>query len=183
MTKNNIKKVLIDADVLSHFIANNKLDLLPIILDEYDCIILDYVYNEIARVNMRKLFLDSEIKKGKIEKICFPTDNVEMIKEFALIKKNNKLIGGGERACMAYARSSKDIIASSNFRDIAKYCKENRIEFIGFLDILLIALSKEILTVIQCNEFMKNAVLYNKARIPEGVKTIIDYQIYKSKQK
>jgi hypothetical protein len=65
----------------------------------------------------------------------FP-DDFETKKEFARIKSCNPLIGDGERACMAVARLNENIVASSNFRDVAPYCTKFNVLFWGTLDIL-----------------------------------------------
>lgn len=57
------------------------------------------------------------------------------------------MLGDGERACMSMARFGQEVIASSNFRDVAPYCDENGIEYIGTLDVLTIAMNKGILPV------------------------------------
>jgi len=116
------KIILLDSDVISHFIANNCLNDLPIILAPHQCMVVDYVYNEIARNPLRKAILDGVIASNAIQYMPFPNDDLAIKVEFAQIKKSNYLIGDGERACMAIARHKKDIVASSNFRDIAPYC-------------------------------------------------------------
>lgn len=173
MTKEE-KRILIDADVISHFIACGELNLLPIILAPHKLIILDNVYAEIARLNMRKLFLDAIIKEKTISVIPFPKENMEIKKEYARIKKENSLIGDGERACMAVARFAKDIIASSNFRDIAPYCNKYNILYLGTLDILTLALKRGIFDEERCNQFIKTAKKMNTARFPNDY--ISDYK-------
>jgi hypothetical protein len=105
----------------------------------------------------------------------FPHSDLDIKKEYAQIKKNNYLIGDGERACMAVAKFNKNIIASSNFRDITTYCKLNNINFIGTLDILSIAFTKNIFNEEQCDKFIKEALTLNKARFPTGITRIRDY--------
>jgi hypothetical protein len=113
------KLILIDADVISHFIACSEILFLPKILDPHKIVILENVYAEVARIYSRKIVLDNLLKTVKnITKQPFPFHNLEIKKEYALIKKNNPLIGDGERACMAVAKYTKDVVASSNFRDI-----------------------------------------------------------------
>lgn len=67
------------------------------------------------------------------------------------------MLGDGERACMSMARFGQEVIASSNFRDVAPYCDENGIEYIGTLDVLTIAMNKGIFTSDECNRFMAEA--------------------------
>ena len=75
------------------------------------------------------------------------------------LKKENPRFGKGERACMAIAKCGKQVIASSNFRDIADYCEANDIEYIGLMDILTIAIRKSIYTVDECNKFIHDITI------------------------
>lgn len=56
------KVILLDCDVISHFIANNALSDLPLILAPHQCVVLDYVYSEVAARPMRFAFLEPLIK-------------------------------------------------------------------------------------------------------------------------
>lgn len=162
------KIILLDCDVISHFIANNALDDLPVILAPHKCYVLDYVYSEVAARPMRLAFLDSLIRSGQLHKMAFPED-IEINKEFAKIKSKNPLIGDGERACMAVALFNKNVVASSNFRDVAPYCNANNILYLGTLDILSIAVTKDIYDENKCDAFIQTALQYNRANFPKGV--------------
>lgn len=171
------KIVLLDADVISHFISCNEILFLHKILNPHAIVILDNVYREVSRIPSRKIILDNLLKSIRAVSIMpFPIGDIEIKKEFALIKRNNPLIGDGERACMAVAKYNQNIIASSNFRDIAPYCKANNIPFLGTLDILTVALQKGIFDSARCNSFITTARVVNNARFPLGVKTINDYK-------
>ena len=170
------KLILIDADVISHFIACGEILYLPVIFNPHQVIILNIVYGEIARIRSRRQVLDQLLGSVKnIKLAAFPEGNIEIKREYALIKKINPLIGDGERACMAVARFRKDVIASSNFRDIVPYCKKNGIPYLGTLDILALALRKGIFDEDRCNQFIKTARLVNHARFPASVVNIADY--------
>ena len=172
------KIILLDADVISYFISCNEILFLHKILSPHPISILDNVYREVARISSRKIILDNLLKSIRVVSImAFPIGDIEIKKEFALIKKINPLIGDGERACMAVAKFNKNIIASSNFRDIAPYCKANNILFLGTLDILAIALQKGIFDPTRCNSFIATARAVNNARFPSIVKTINDYKV------
>jgi hypothetical protein len=162
------KIILLDCDVVSHFIASNALNDLPLILAPHQCVVLDNVYSEVAARPMRLAFLNAIIAAGQIQRMAFP-ENIEINKEFARIKSKNPLIGEGERACMAVARFSEDIVASSNFRDVAPYCNQHSILYLGTLDILSVAATKEIYSEQQCDDFIQTALSYNKACFPPGV--------------
>jgi predicted nucleic acid-binding protein len=170
------KIILLDADVISHFISSNEILFLQKILVPHSIAILDNVYREVARISSRKRILDNLLSSIRAINIMpFPIEDLEVKKEFALIKKNNPLIGDGERACMAVAKYHKNIIASSNYRDIVPYCKANNILYLGTLDILTIALKKGVFDTARCNNFISTARRVNNARFPSGVRTIDDY--------
>lgn len=162
------KIILLDCDVISHFITSNSLNDLPKILAPHQCVVLDNVYSEVAARPMRLAFLNAIITTGQIQKMAFP-ENLEVNKEFARIKSKNPLIGEGERACMAVARYSEDIVASSNFRDVAPYCNKFSILYLGTLDILSVAVTKGIYSEHQCDIFIQTALTNNKANFPKGV--------------
>ena len=166
---NTSKVILVDCDLLSHFISNNCLADLPKILSPHRCTIIDYVYLEISVHPLRKAFVDNLINSGDFDKKPFPNSDIAIKQEFALIKAKNHLIGDGERACMAVAKHNKNIIASSNFKDVAPYCIANEILYLGTLDILLIAVNKGIYDEARCDTFIQVAVTNNKARFPKGV--------------
>lgn len=168
------KIILLDCDVISHFIANSAINDLPYILAPHECVVLDYVYNEIAARPMRLAFFQPLIISGKIKRMNFP-ENIEINKEFARIKSKNPLIGDGERACMAVAKFNKNIVASSNFRDVAPYCTDNNILFLGTLDILSFAVNKGIYDEKKCDDFISTAASNNKARFPKGVTSMKFY--------
>ncbi|MCI1685161.1 MAG: hypothetical protein LKI72_04225 [Prevotella sp.] len=67
---------------------------------------------------------------------------------------------------MAIAKYGKQVIASSNFRDVADYCNANGIEYIGLMDILKIATRKEIYTIEVCNRFIYDIKIINDAKLP-----------------
>lgn len=170
------KVILLDADVISHFIVGNGLLYLSKILSPHRLFILDIVYNEVSRLPSRKKVLDKVVLLQKeIEIIDFP-DTYEIKKEFASIKRDFKLIGDGERACMAVAKYNKNIIASSNFRDIPNYCIDNDIKYIGTLDILTIAVRKGVFSEEYCLTFLDSIKTRNRARLPFGVVAITDYK-------
>ena len=168
------KKVLLDADVISHFIVTGEILYLTKIVYPLEIIILDNVYQETTRLSKRKLQVDNWIQSNKVSVIPFPNNN-DIKKEYFKIKKENPLIGDGERACMAVAKHNRNIIASSNFRDIASYCTANTIDYLGTLDLLVLAVEKGIFDESRCDAFIANAKRINNARFPMGVNRIADY--------
>lgn len=170
------KVILVDSDVISHFIATGHIYDLNEILAPHHLLIVQQVYNEATYHpwdDKRKEEVDEWLSKSKAEKINFPSQSM-IVHEFYRLKHENKRYGEGECACMAMAKYGKETIASSNFRDVAEYCDANGIEYIGVFDILQIALNKSIWDVEKCNQFIHDAVIINQARFP--VDCIEDYK-------
>lgn len=171
--------VLFDADVISHFLVSEKLSFLPAICNPHKMMILEAVYLESIIRGDRKDIIDHFMKVNNIVISLFPSDNIDMNREFALIKRNTPLIGDGERACMSHAKFNSDVIASSNFSNVASYCVRNHIDYLGTLDLLAIALKKGILNPIECDNFITEVKAKNRARFPTGVIKISDYNCTK----
>ena len=145
-------KIVLDADVIIHFSKGSLLSLLPQIFPEYDYIVLDKVYNELASVKSQ---LDNQIQFfGNIKKEVFePT--IEIMREYAQLKKT---FGDGESACMAYCRYTANIIGSSNLKDIKNYCTEHKITYLTTLDFLYYAWYRKLLTEDDCKTFINDVV-------------------------
>ncbi len=161
--KQNEKIILIDADVLSHFITGGQITLLPTIFP-YPIKILDKVYAEISRMPGRKTEVDNLLRFKLMEQIPFPEDNQDIKKEYHYIK-NRLFKGDGEAACLAVVRHSKDILASSNLKDIASYCKMHQITYLTTMDFLCQAVKSGQLTEADCDVFVQR-VLKAGSRLP-----------------
>lgn len=163
-----INEVLIDADVIFHLLVTDSFSKISEILHPYKCIVIDLVYEEVCRKPLCKSLLDTHFKSKNIFLEEFDNNDIEIKKEFALLKRK-PLLGPGEIACMARAKFKGNTIASSNFRDTKHYCQEHKIPLIGTLDILYISLHKNIFSIDQCDEIISNAIQFNKALFPESV--------------
>lgn len=162
-TKKNERLILIDADVLSHFISGGQITLLPHIFP-YPIKILDKVYAEISRMPGRKVEVDNLLNYKLMELIPFPDSDAEIKKEYHYIKK--KLFkGDGESACLAVVRHSKDILASSNLKDTAHYCKLYEITYLTTMDFLCQAVKNGQLLESDCDDFIQR-VLKAGSRLP-----------------
>jgi len=98
------KLILLDTDVISHFIKAGKILLLPQIF-KYQKAILDIVNKELKLRKDFKQFTDNIVNFGLIKEISFQTDK-QILMEYA---KLNKTYGKGESACMAYCKFNKDV--------------------------------------------------------------------------
>ncbi|WP_192348800.1 hypothetical protein [Algoriphagus sp. Y33] len=162
-TRKTERIILIDADVLSHFITGGQILLLPSIYP-YPIKVLDKVYAEISRMPGKKTEVDNLLKFKLIEQIPFPEDQPEIKKEYLHIKKL-MFKGDGESACLAVVRYSENILASSNLKDIASYCKMHHITYLTTMDFLCQAVKKGQLTESDCDDFIQR-VLKAGSRLP-----------------
>lgn len=171
--KSNEPKILLDCDVIIHFIKAGKQLLLPKIFPDR-FVILDKIKAELDKRKSNEIPISNFISWSKIPIIPMPK-NAEIIKEYAILKKR---VGDGEAACMAVAKHTKEYIASSNVSDIDKYCKENGIVYLTTMDILLEAYSLGIMNELECDEFIKE-VKNKNSRLIYNIDNIKAYEKYK----
>jgi predicted nucleic acid-binding protein len=156
------KIIVFDADVIIHFIKGDKLlDLFRIYPNK--SIVLSKVYNELAKRASTKETIDNLISWNLLQKVDLPT-KVEFIKEYAHLTGIRNL-GEGESACLAYCRFSKDLVASSNLRDIKTYCEMHYIAYLTTMDFVFHAYKTEFWSKQICDNFVNN-LIKNGARIP-----------------
>lgn len=112
----------------------------------------------------RKTEVDNLLNFKLIEQIPFPETNPDIRKEYLYIKKQ-LFKGDGESACLAVVRYSKDILASSNLKDTAQYCKMHQITYLTTLDFLCQAVKNGQLSESDCDDFIQR-VLKAESRFP-----------------
>lgn len=144
------KLILLDTDVISHFISGGQFALLPAIFKNKK-VLLDIVADELRASKKFKAYIENAISFGFIKEINFQGDKQITIEYAKLIKT----FGKGESACMAYCKFNKDILASSNLKDITKYCEDNCITYLTTMDFLIEALNAKQLTEQECNNFIR----------------------------
>lgn len=143
-------KILLDSDVIRHFLKGGILGLPKIYPGRL--VILDIVKSELFRSRHLQIHVNNFISMCKIEVAPFPTRKLEIMQEYAALKRR---FGDGESACMALARYERHFIASSNLKDIKEYCERNGIIYLTTMDILLEGLNKRILKEEDCDRFIK----------------------------
>ena len=117
--KKDERIILIDADVVSHFISAGEMISIKAIFD-IEVYILNKVYDELQKFPKRKLEVDNLLTLGIVKLLPFPEENEQIKKEYTYIKKN-LFKGDGEAASLSVARFTNNILASSNLKDIAEY--------------------------------------------------------------
>lgn len=149
MEKNGEPKILLDCDVVIHFLKGGKILELPTIFPGR-FVMLDKVHNELTKRNSNIIAIGVFLAAGSIPVIKMPDEPV-IAKEYLLLKK---LMDDGEAACLAVAKFRKDFVASSNISQIKAYCIENKIVLYTTMDLLQEATVKGILTDNECNAFI-----------------------------
>lgn len=157
-------KIVIDADVIIHFIKGESLHLLPQIFPNYQFVILDRLLNdELRNITFTKKYLDNFFKffPNAITEIKW-SPNYEMLKEFAEL---NKRYGMGESMSLVYCKFNNDVIASSNITEITDYCNVNNIQYITTMDLIAQALKVGLMTETECDAFLES-VLAKGSKLP-----------------
>ena len=109
---------MLDADVIIHFVKAERFSFLFDIFPEYQYLLLDVVYDEVTVNRGIKNQIDNTCKflTTRIAKVKFDPKG-ESRREYARLR-NKLLLGKGESACMIYCRDHKDVLGSSNLKDI-----------------------------------------------------------------
>ncbi|MGL5016046.1 MAG: hypothetical protein ACRC6V_17460 [Bacteroidales bacterium] len=149
-------KIVLDSDVVIHFMKGDCFTLLLDIFPEYDYLILDIVYDELSKSHQTRTFIDNIISfmPDKLQMIKFqPTGN--MLREYAMLSRS---LGKGESACMIYCHDNKDVLGSSNLKDIKDYCSKHDITYLTTLDFLYYAFVRKKMSKEECDVFIGQVV-------------------------
>lgn len=145
------KKILLDADVIRHFIKGQGFHYL-VKTYPHQLILLDIVKDELFRSKHLFQVLNNMLAMFDIEQLRFPDEQKNVVEEYAHLLAQG--FGEGESACMAVARFNSYFIASSNLKDIKQYCEAHNITYLTTMMILVEAKNKGIITDDECNSFI-----------------------------
>jgi hypothetical protein len=171
MTQNGEPKILLDCDVVIHFLKGGKIMELPQIFPGR-FVMLDKVKNELLKRSKNFLAINVFLVGAEVPVETMPTEQ-EIVKEYFSLKK---VMDDGEAACLAVARFDKKYVASSNITQIATYCQSNGIVYYTTMDLLHEATVKGIMTDAECDVFIAT-VKSKDSRLP--VSTIAQYRSMK----
>lgn len=154
-------KVILDSDVIIHFIKGECLTLLPRILPTYSFVILDMVYEKELAASHRGIIQNTVnlLKTITIEKW---EPQKEERQEFIALQRK---FGLGESASMVYCRYRNNVLASSNLKDIVDYCEENKITYFTTMDFLYQAMTSGVMTEGECDKFIAD-VTSKRSKLP-----------------
>ena len=152
----NKTKIVLDSDVVIHFMKGECFTLLFDIFPEYQYLILDVVYSELSKSPQTKTYIDniSTFMASKIKMVKFKPTGA-MMKEYARLLRT---LGKGESACMIYCFNNQDVLGSSNLKDIKEYCKSHQITYLTTLDFLYYAYTRKIMTKQKCDAFIQEVI-------------------------
>lgn len=159
-------KIVLDADVIIHFVKAERFSFLFDIFPEYQYLLLDVVYDEVTVNRGMKNQIDNTCKflTTRIAKVKFDPKG-ESRREYARLR-NKLLLGKGESACMVYCRDNKDVLGSSNLKDIKEYCAENQITYLTTVDFLYYAFIRNKMTRDEVESFISE-VLAKGSKLPK----------------
>ena len=151
-------KIVLDADVIIHFVKAGQFSLLLDIFPEYQYLILDVVYDEVTVSRTMKTQIDNTLTflASRVANVKFDPKGESRL-EYARLR-NTLLLGKGESACMVYCRDNKDVLGSSNLRDIKEYCSLNQITYLTTLDFLYYAFIRKKMTKEEVEAFIAEVV-------------------------
>jgi hypothetical protein len=149
-------KIVLDADVIIHFIKAGKFSLLIDIFPEYEYLILDIVYDEVTVNHATKTQIDNTVLyfSKRISNIKFAPQGASRMEYAKLLRT----LGRGESACMVYCRDNQDVLGSSNLRDIKDYCAQHKITYLTTLDFLYYAFIRGKLSKVECDKFIQDVI-------------------------
>jgi hypothetical protein len=163
-------KILLDADVLIHFVKGGRMSLLTELFPNR-MVLLDRVEEELVKHNnLVNTEVTNMIRFGYLDVIAFPSRDMKVVSEYAQLIKTK---GKGESACLAFCRHHPHIIASSNLLDIQSYCQTHALAYLTTMDILCIGLERKAITEAEANAFIQK-VRAAGSKLPNV--TIVQYR-------
>lgn len=165
-------KILIDADVIIHFVAGDFSEFLHQIYPGR-IVLLDKVKDEvtIAKKHLAKVQKLLDVSGFEENKLNDFNDDVKT--EYAKLKSRFGW-GDGESAIMAIAKFGGQYITSSNIKDIHDYCYANKIKYATTMDLLIKGVELKLFSDVECDEFIRK-VKASGSRLP--VNTIAEYRL------
>lgn len=151
-------KIVLDADVIIHFVKAGQFSLLLNIFPEYQYLILDVVYDEVTINKATKTQIDNTLNffGSQITNVKFAPKGESRL-EYARLR-SSLLLGKGESACMVYCRDNQDVLGSSNLKDIKEYCANNRITYLTTVDFLYYAFVRKKMTKEDVDSFVTEVI-------------------------
>lgn len=152
-------KIVLDADVIIHFIQMGCLYRLPCFIPNHKFVVLDSVYDEVTHQHER-MMLEGQITLIRNITLLKKDDEFDLntMRTFYELKSR---FGEGESACMAYCYHHRDdTVGSNNTHDIEEYCNQNAIPFLTTIDLLHIGVRNGEITEEEARHFIRALCAY-----------------------
>lgn len=146
-------KIVLDTDVIIHFISESLLYKLPSFIPNHEFVVLDAVFDEVIHRH-EKAMLEGQILLVKNITLLKKDDvfDVSAMRTFFDLKRR---FGDGESACMAYCHHHRnDTVGSNNTKDITEYCETNGISYLTTTDLLHIGVRNGVITEGEARQFL-----------------------------
>ena len=162
MTQTEKVLILLDADVVIHLFKAERISLLDELysgrLRMLDVVLAELLNNRSVNKIVESLFLFRHV-----EEIKFPTiSNPALLQEY--VKLKHEIEGDGERASLLYCKYFRQIIASSNTRDIVPFCETNSIAYLTTLDLFAVAVDRGKMSINEVDTCI-NLIIYQKSHL------------------
>ncbi len=166
-------KIVLDADVIIHFVKAGQFTLLLDIFPEYQYLILDVVYDEVTVNRATKTQIDNTINffGDRIVSVKFDPKGESRL-EYARLR-SSLLLGKGESACMVYCRDNQDVLGCSNLKDIKEYCANNSITYLTTVDFLYHAFIRKKMTKEEVDTFIAEVIAKGSKLPPVDIEKYI----------
>ena len=140
MTQSEKILILLDADVVIHLFKAERISLLNELYSGR-LRMLDVRHYELLNKRTVNKIIENLFLFKQVKEIILPTiSNPPLFQEYVKLKYEIK--GDGERASLLYCKYFRQIIASSNTRDIVPFCETNSIAYLTTLDIFAVAVDR-----------------------------------------
>jgi predicted nucleic acid-binding protein len=160
------KPIFFDTDCLSAFLWTNKQEIL-VKLYPGRLKIPEQVYTELSAPGVERLRkqMDILLNRKKFEEVKMPDGSAasDLYYEMLQHRPGHKLMGNGEAACIALARTADGTVASNNFSDIAYYIDKYDLQHLATGDILVEALDGRLITINEGEEVWTKMLHYGRA--------------------
>lgn len=165
-------KIVLDSNILIHFIKAERLSMLSQIYKGYKFVILSKVLDlEFKYPNSFRKIIERHVHLlHDIDIIDWQPSTEEEINDFAELREKH---GPGECYCMVYCKSNNNIIASSDVKDISEYCSKNSITYLTTPDLLYHAVQLNLISTNECDQIILK-INTNDSKL--GIRSISEYK-------
>jgi predicted nucleic acid-binding protein len=137
----------------------------------------EQVHSELSFPGVRQLTarIDDLLSQGKAKLVHIETGTEAFDLYYALSTSpshGHTIIGRGEAACIALAKTTGGIVASNNLRDVSSYIKELGLRLMTTGDILVEAYTQQLITEDQGNDMWAKMIQKHRKL---GAKTFSGY--------